>query len=173
MTDPFDLRAALDERRDQHRYRSRLTQSAHCGREALIDGVRYRLGCAAYIEDVINSSRNNINKDKPHHATEIFLANEKECLAVFYLSDELREQAAESIKALKSLGKKVWLVSGDNEAAVFKALGYRKAHVVKVRNKVPVGKVAAIALSATFDHVTCQRALGKSVVVVHGPIKFV
>lgn len=41
MSEPFDLRAALDERRDLHRYRSRLTQQAHCGREALIDGVRY------------------------------------------------------------------------------------------------------------------------------------
>jgi 8-amino-7-oxononanoate synthase len=41
MSEPFDLQAALTERRDLHRYRSRLTQRAHCGREALIDGVRY------------------------------------------------------------------------------------------------------------------------------------
>lgn len=41
MSEPFDLRAALDERLDLHRYRSRLTQQAHCGREALIDGDRY------------------------------------------------------------------------------------------------------------------------------------
>jgi 8-amino-7-oxononanoate synthase len=41
MSEPFDLRAALDERLDLHRYRSRLTQQAHCGREALIDGNRY------------------------------------------------------------------------------------------------------------------------------------
>lgn len=41
MSEPFDLRAALDERRALHRYRARLTQQAHCGREALIDDVRY------------------------------------------------------------------------------------------------------------------------------------
>ncbi|MBQ0752859.1 MAG: 8-amino-7-oxononanoate synthase [Gammaproteobacteria bacterium] len=41
MSEPFDLRAALDERLDLHRYRFRLTQQAHCGREALIDGNRY------------------------------------------------------------------------------------------------------------------------------------
>lgn len=81
-----------------------------------INGICYRLGCAAYVDDVINDSIININK--PKHATEIFLASEKECLAVFYLSDELREQVAESIQALKELGKNVWLVSGDNEAAV-------------------------------------------------------
>lgn len=88
------------------------------GVTGLIDGVRYRLGCAAYVEDVINSSQSQSNKDKPQHATEIFLANEKECLAAFFLSDELREQAIESVQALKALGKKVWLVSGDNETVV-------------------------------------------------------
>lgn len=88
------------------------------GVTGFIDGVRYRLGCAAYVEDVINSSQSQSNKDKPQHATEIFLANEKECLAAFFLSDELREQAVESVQALKALGKKVWLVSGDNETVV-------------------------------------------------------
>ncbi|MCK5387402.1 MAG: heavy metal translocating P-type ATPase, partial [Gammaproteobacteria bacterium] len=88
------------------------------GVTGLIDGVRYRLGCAAYVEDVINSSQSQSNRDKPQHATEIFLANEKECLAVFFLSDELRDQAVESVQALKALGKKVWLVSGDNETVV-------------------------------------------------------
>ena len=91
------------------------------GVTGLINGVRYRLGCAAYVNDAISDDKINLDKsqlNRLHHATEIFLANEKEYLAVFYLSDELREQAAESIKALKSLGKKVWLVSGDNEAAV-------------------------------------------------------
>ena len=86
------------------------------GVTGLIDGVQYRLGCAAYVADVNDASENIV--DKPKHATEIFLANDNELLAVFYLSDELREQAIESIQALKSLGKKVWLVSGDNEAAV-------------------------------------------------------
>lgn len=88
------------------------------GVTGLIDGVRYRLGCAAYVEDVINSSQSQSSSDKPQHATEIFLANEKECLAIFFLSDELREQAIESVQALKTLGKKVWLVSGDNETVV-------------------------------------------------------
>lgn len=96
------------------------------GVTGLIEGVQYRLGCAAYIEAINNSSQNQTTlnptslnlKDKPQHATEIFLANEKNILAVFFLGDELREEAAESIQALKVLGKKVWLVSGDNETAV-------------------------------------------------------
>ena len=86
------------------------------GVSGIINGAHYRLGCAAYVDDVFEYSE--LSSNKPKHATEIFLANEKEVLAVFFLSDELRQQAAESIQALKSLGKKVWLVSGDNEAAV-------------------------------------------------------
>ena len=89
------------------------------GVTGLVNGVRYRLGCASYIELGFKESINKLNiEHKTKHATEIYLANEEELLTVFYLSDELREQAAESIQALKTLGKKVWLVSGDNEAAV-------------------------------------------------------
>ncbi len=84
------------------------------GVKGVIDGVHYRLGCAAYVGDVLHSNL----KNKPKHATEIFLANDEKLLAVFFLSDELRDEAAESIQALKALGKKVWLVSGDNEASV-------------------------------------------------------
>ena len=85
------------------------------GVTGVIDGIQYRLGCAAYVDDVL-TAETSINKLQ--YATEIFLATKTELLAVFYLSDELREQAAESIQALKALGKKVWLVSGDNESAV-------------------------------------------------------
>jgi len=85
------------------------------GVTGIVDGTQYRLGCAAYVDDVL-SSESSIKQHQ--YATEIFLANEKELLAVFFLGDELREQAVESIQALKALGKKVWLVSGDNESAV-------------------------------------------------------
>lgn len=89
------------------------------GVTALIRGRRYRLGCAAYVADVDNSSLNQLNREnQPQHSTEIFLADEEKLLAVFYLSDILREQATESVQALKAMGKQVWLVSGDNEAAV-------------------------------------------------------
>jgi len=91
------------------------------GITGLIDDVQYRLGCAAYVADVFDADK--INLDQTQHATEIFLANDKELLAVFFLSDQLREQALESVQALKALGKKVWLVSGDNETAVLHVAG--------------------------------------------------
>lgn len=108
------------------------------GVTGLIDGVQYRLGCAAYVCDAELS----ILKNKSEHATEIFLANEKEVLAVFFLGDELREQAAESVRALKAQGKKVWLVSGDNETAVFyiaKQVGIETTrHSMKPEDKLAV-----------------------------------
>ena len=46
MPEPFDLSTALDARRDQHRYRQRLTQQHACGREAVVDGRRYLNFCS-------------------------------------------------------------------------------------------------------------------------------
>ena len=89
------------------------------GVTGLIEGERYRLGCAGYVTDVMGEFQHHFNNENSSaHSTEIFLANDKEVVAVFYLSDVLRAQAAESIAGLKALGKEVWLVSGDNEAAV-------------------------------------------------------
>lgn len=89
------------------------------GVTGLIDGVQYRLGSASYIENIIeNSQSQTYLENTVSHSTEIYLANDKTLLAVFFLSDVLREKAAETIAELKNLGKKVWLVSGDNEAAV-------------------------------------------------------
>ena len=44
------------------------------GVTGMIDGTRYRLGCAAYVSDVTTE----YSVEKNHHATEIFLANEKD-----------------------------------------------------------------------------------------------
>ena len=123
------------------------------GVTGLIDGVQYRLGCATYvkyedgflIENKPPLDRTHLVKshlDRSNNATEIFLANDKELLAVFFLSDELREQAKESVEALKALGKKVWLVSGDNEAAVTYIAGELDIenirHSMKPENKLAV-----------------------------------
>lgn len=107
------------------------------GVTGLVDGVQYRLGCAAYVHA---AGLNIVNKSL--HATEIYLADDKEVLAAFFLSDELREDAKESIQALKALGKKVWLVSGDNETAVTyvaNELGIENTrHSMKPKDKLTV-----------------------------------
>ncbi len=105
-----------------------------------IDGAQYRLGCAAYVQDALNKNHAEINKTG--EATVIFLAKETMLLAVFFLNDELREQAVESVQALKDMGKKVWLVSGDNESAVAsiaRKLGIENTcHSMKPEDKLAV-----------------------------------
>ncbi|MDH5600681.1 MAG: heavy metal translocating P-type ATPase [Gammaproteobacteria bacterium] len=108
------------------------------GVTAQVDGVQYRLGCATYVADVDLSLH-----EQSRHSSEIFLADDKRLLAAFSLSDVLREQAAESVQALKAMGKQVWLVSGDNEAAVShiaKQVGIDHVH----HSMKPDGKLAVI-----------------------------
>ena len=114
------------------------------GVTASINGEQYRLGNADYVADVVNLSESNLYaENQPKHATEIFLANEENLLAVFYLSDELRAQAAESVQALKAMGKQVWLLSGDNEAAVSYIAG--QVGIDNTRHSMkPEGKLAVI-----------------------------
>lgn len=114
------------------------------GVTASINGKQFRLGNAAYVADVVNLSASNLNaENQPQHATEIFLANEENLLAAFYLSDELRAQAAESVQAMKAMGKQVWLVSGDNEAAVSYIAG--QVGIENTRHSMkPEGKLAVI-----------------------------
>jgi len=110
------------------------------GVTGIINGIQYRLGCASYVEAIDNISTNL--KDNPQHTTEIYLADEKNILAVFFLSDELREEAVETIQSLKVLGKEVWLVSGDNEAAVSYVAGQvgisNSRHSMKPQDKLDV-----------------------------------
>lgn len=53
----------------------------------------------------------------------IYLATQDSMLARFELGDEIRSEAKEVVKALKQLGIKLHILSGDNEAAVAKVAG--------------------------------------------------
>ena len=89
------------------------------GVTGIIDGRLYRLGNLAYVIEEMGQQQNELPfSSNSQKTTQIYLANEKDIIARFHLSDELREQAKESITALQNMGKQVWLVSGDNEVAV-------------------------------------------------------
>ncbi|MDH5396374.1 MAG: HAD-IC family P-type ATPase, partial [Gammaproteobacteria bacterium] len=83
------------------------------GVTGMVDGTQYRLGSRGYVSDVAAN-----HQSQSTSTTEIYLASDKQLIAVFYLSDVLREHAAESVAEFKKMGKQVWLVSGDNEDAV-------------------------------------------------------
>jgi len=95
--------------------------SAGMGVEGRVEGKRYRIGQAQFIQawaqghdaatlisDVADDSR-------------IWLASEQQLLCAFEFTDSLRDEAKQAIAELKSLGLQVELLSGDGEAAVAKA----------------------------------------------------
>lgn len=115
------------------------------GVTGIIEGTQYRLGNLGYIAQEMAPQQNGFSVNTTStKATQIYLADEKEIIARFYLSDELREQAAESIRALQNMGKQVWLVSGDNEVAVKSVadqLGIKNSrHSMKPEDKLAVIK---------------------------------
>ena len=82
-----------------------------------INGVRYTLGNSA-----LAGNRQVIDEgalgEYPEGATVVWLADDKETLAAFVLSDELRKEAVDLIAQLKQAGLRVSILSGDAPAAV-------------------------------------------------------
>lgn len=95
------------------------------GVAGVVEGISYIIGnhrlieergaCCDHVHDVL---------DKLHAEgkTTVVLANAKEALAVFGVADTLRTESVEAIKDLHSLGVKVAMLTGDNEATA-KAIG--------------------------------------------------
>ena len=86
------------------------------GVEAIIEGQVYRIGQQDYVAQIF---REKIDLDFPETGqTQVFLGNDKTFLAVFLLSDSIREGAQETIESLKMYGLTPLLYSGDSESAV-------------------------------------------------------
>lgn len=86
------------------------------GIEAIIEGEVYRIGQQDYVAQLFSESQNIDFKDTGQ--TQVFLANNNGYLAVFSLSDSIRNGASETIEYLKQQGLIPLLYSGDSEAAV-------------------------------------------------------
>lgn len=85
------------------------------GVEAEVDGVRYRIGAAEF---VANLSDGAASASGESGNTVVYLGNENEVLARFDIGDELRPDARSAIEALKDLGIRPVIASGDRRAAV-------------------------------------------------------
>ena len=90
------------------------------GVEAVIDNVRYRIGKRNWVSDVVGmplqEEVDNINKNQIQ--SQIYLANEKEWLAVFTLEDNIRDDAKSMIDDLGKLNINTILLSGDQDSVV-------------------------------------------------------
>ena len=93
------------------------------GVSGIVDGKAWRIGTAAFVTE----------GDAPQTAssTIVFLGFDTHAVARFELTDTLRADARDTVKALINMGKKVSLVSGDNAtavAAIAAALDIEDAH---------------------------------------------
>jgi Cu2+-exporting ATPase len=81
------------------------------GVEALVDGIRWRIGSAAFVAELCGVAA---EPETPGNGcTVVLLGNERQLVARFALEDELRSDAAEAIGALRSAGFRVIIASGD------------------------------------------------------------
>ncbi len=93
------------------------------GMEGVVEGMRYRLGNAAFVAELAGGEA---PQPEGLRGTPVWLGSEQGWLACFELHDRLRDDAAEAVARLQALGMRVHIFSGDAPgavAAVAEALG--------------------------------------------------
>ena len=83
------------------------------GLEGEVDGVRYRLGCASFVEELSGSACPEHGADD---CTSVYLGAGGRWLARFDIADAVREDARAVIAYFRAAGKTVILLSGDQLA---------------------------------------------------------
>lgn len=87
------------------------------GIEGLVDGKRYRIGKAQYIQQW---GCDSVQTDNFAGESHVWLADEQGVIAQFSFSDQLRPDAAESLAELRAAGIETIMLSGDQDAVVQK-----------------------------------------------------
>ncbi|MBQ3221392.1 MAG: heavy metal translocating P-type ATPase [Clostridia bacterium] len=86
------------------------------GASASIDGKKYYLGNRRLIGSIDEKRAYAYEKKYSSQGkTIVFLANETGILALFAVADTLKEQSKNAVKALKDMGIRVAMLTGDNE----------------------------------------------------------
>jgi Cu2+-exporting ATPase len=86
------------------------------GTQGLIQGIPYRLGTGEFVTALSQTPAEFPRGASP--ATWVALGDEKGLLAWFELADQLRPDAAATVRVLQTLGLKVLLLSGDRPETV-------------------------------------------------------
>ncbi len=85
------------------------------GVEGCIDGRRLRLGRPDFVAEASGQASPVLDEEA---STAIALGDDQGLLAIVYLADRLRDDAADTVAALRALGVEVEILSGDREAPV-------------------------------------------------------
>lgn len=89
-----------------------IQHAAGQGVEGMIDGVRYRLGSAAFVEEIAHSPA---PETADNGLTPVYFGTNGTWLARFDLADMVRPDAKEVVAHFQKNGKKVVLLSGDQD----------------------------------------------------------
>ncbi len=88
------------------------------GVEAEVDGVRYFLGnralIGAMLPDRVAEAEHKLRKLEEQGKTAMLLANSTELLGIVAVADTLKESSARAVEKLKSMGIRVYMLTGDN-----------------------------------------------------------
>lgn len=116
------------------------------GIRADVKGKKTYLGTRRLMEEKeisVDSWESRIKKLENEGKTTIILASEKKILGVIAIADTLKDHAGKAVKSLRKLGKKVFIITGDNKR-VGKAIA-KKVGADKILAEVlPQGKSAEI-----------------------------
>lgn len=124
------------------------------GIEATVDGARYRLGSRSYAADLCNGSTQVSMTDSAQ--TEVWMGDRTGLLARFTVRDCVRDDAGAAISALRDLGHRVMIASGDRNRAV-----------APVAAELSVdGFRAGLSPSDKLELVSSLRKSGETVVMV-------
>ena len=88
-----------------------------------IDNQVWRLGRAEFVGALLASAKVKVAATSAAPTAGVYLGNSYGVIARFSISDELREDAADTISHLAELGLRPGLISGDGEAAVQRTAG--------------------------------------------------
>jgi len=87
------------------------------GIEAVYNSKKVRIGKLSYVLAITKQEQTDLETDSDAKST-IFVADEAGLLAQISIQDQLRNEAANTIQALKKLGLKIVLLSGDQQSVV-------------------------------------------------------
>ncbi len=96
-----------------------VTNHTGAGVEGYINGEHYFIGSTRFIQEKC-SAPIELEEAQQENCTPVILSSENEIMAIFWLEDQLKEEAKQLIDTLQKAGNKIILLSGDHHTAVQK-----------------------------------------------------